>query len=55
VNEHRAYRDGCFGLPGLLLRSRGVEVTVLQDDGCIELMRRSIREQPVLWNEDIGV
>lgn len=52
VNEHRAYRDGCFGL---LLRSRGVEVTVLQDDGCIELMRRFIREQPVVGNEDIGV
>jgi hypothetical protein len=31
------------------------EVTVLQDDGCIELMQRFIREQPVLWNEDIGV
>jgi hypothetical protein len=55
VNEHRAYRDGCFGLPGLLLRSRGVKVTVLQDDGCIELMRRFIREQPVLWNEDSEV
>jgi len=38
-----------------LLRSRGVEVTVLQDERCIEMMRRFIREQPVLWNEDIGV
>jgi cytosine deaminase len=38
-----------------LLRSRGVEVTVLQDGRCIEMMRRFIREQPVLWNEDIGV
>jgi len=37
-----------------LLRSRGVEVTVLQDERCIEMMRRFIREQPLLWNEDIG-
>ena len=38
-----------------LLRSRGVELTVLQDARCIELMRRFIRERPALWNEDIGV
>lgn len=37
-----------------LLRSRGVEVTVLQDERCIELMREFIREQPQVWNEDIG-
>jgi cytosine/creatinine deaminase len=38
-----------------LLRSRGVEVTVLQDAACIELMERFIREHPALWHEDIGV
>lgn len=38
-----------------LLRSRGVEVTVLQDGRCIDMMQRFIREQPALWNEDIGV
>src|SRR5687768_2254698 len=38
-----------------LLRSRGVEVTVLQDAECIELMTRFIEEHPQLWNEDIGV
>lgn len=38
-----------------LLRSRGVELTVLQAARCIELMRRFIREHPGLWNEDIGV
>lgn len=37
-----------------LLRARGVEVTVLQDQQCIALMRDFIREQPQLWNEDIG-
>jgi len=38
-----------------LLRSRGVEVTVLQDPRCVEMMRRFILEHPALWNEDIGV
>jgi cytosine deaminase len=37
------------------LRSRGVIVDVLQDARCIEMMRRFIRENPTLWNEDIGV
>ena len=36
------------------LRSRGVEVEVLQDETCIALMTRFIEEQPRLWNEDIG-
>ena len=38
-----------------LLRSRGVQVEVLQDDECIALMRRFITDRPELWNEDIGV
>jgi creatinine deaminase len=38
-----------------LLRSRGVKVTVLQDQRCIELMRNFIATRPQLWNEDIGV
>jgi cytosine/creatinine deaminase len=37
-----------------LLRSRGVEVKVLQDPTCIDLMRRFIASQPELWSEDIG-
>ena len=38
-----------------LLRSRGVEVVVLQNPACIAMMERFIREHPALWNEDIGV
>jgi cytosine deaminase len=38
-----------------LLRSRGVEVVVLQDRACIRLMQDFIRDHPDLWNEDIGV
>lgn len=37
-----------------LLRSRGVTVDVLQHADCIALMTAFIREQPQLWNEDIG-
>lgn len=37
-----------------LLRSRGVEVQVLQDPACIALMERFIAANPELWNEDIG-
>lgn len=36
------------------LRDRGVEVVVLQDAECIEMMREFIAAQPALWNEDIG-
>lgn len=37
-----------------LLRSRGVEVDVVQDEACIALMREFIASHPELWNEDIG-
>lgn len=37
------------------LRSRGVDVEVLQNEECIEMMRLFIAEKPELWNEDIGV
>lgn len=38
-----------------LLRSRGVQVEVLQDSHCLELMHAFIAAKPELWNEDIGV
>ncbi len=37
------------------LKSRGVEVEVMQDAKCIEMMREFIEAKPELWNEDIGV
>lgn len=37
-----------------LLRSRGVEVEVLQDQTCAGLMRQFIAARPELWNEDVG-
>ncbi|CAN5557045.1 nucleoside deaminase [soil metagenome] len=38
-----------------LLRARGVEVTNLDSDECVQLMEEFIRQHPELWWEDIGV
>jgi cytosine deaminase len=38
-----------------LMRSRGVEVEVVQDPRCIRMMEEFISQHPALWNEDIGV
>ena len=37
------------------MRSQGIQVEVVQDPECIQLMREFIRNHPQLWNEDIGV
>jgi cytosine deaminase len=37
-----------------LLPQRGVEVIVLDDDECIQIMADFIRDHTDLWNEDIG-
>ncbi|KAF0142909.1 MAG: cytosine deaminase [Stygiobacter sp.] len=37
------------------LKSRGVDVEVLQDETCINMMTNFIADKPTLWNEDIGV
>ena len=38
-----------------LLRSKGIEVIVLNDEECIDMMTKFINDKPQLWNEDIGV
>ena len=38
-----------------LLTARGVNVTILQDKTCIEMMHDFILKNPELWNEDIGI
>ncbi|MFW9809780.1 MAG: nucleoside deaminase [Candidatus Thorarchaeota archaeon] len=43
-----------FQGPEVYLRKRGVDVVVLNDVECIEMMRKFIEENPILWNEDIG-
>ena len=49
IGEHRTFRG-----PEDYLRSRGVELTILDDPRCVQLMTDFIREHPELWNEDIG-
>src|SRR5215469_2732956 len=44
-----------FQGPEDYVRSRGVELVILQSPECIKLMRDFIAEHPELWNEDIGV
>jgi cytosine deaminase len=38
-----------------ILRKQRVQVDVLQNPECLELMRAFITQNPMLWNEDIGV
>lgn len=44
-----------FGGNEEFLRSRGVEVVVVNDPACIAMMAEFIAAQPQLWNEDIMV
>jgi creatinine deaminase len=50
VGEHVNFQG-----PEEYVRRRGVELTILNDRECIQLMQDFIRNQPTLWNEDIGV
>jgi len=43
-----------FQGPEQHLRSRGVELEILNNDECIRMMREFIANNPALWNEDIG-
>ena len=49
VGENRTFRG-----PEEHLRSRGVELDIVDDAECIALMTDFIRDNPDLWNEDIG-
>lgn len=50
VGENRTFQG-----PEEYVRSRGVQVEVLQNSECIRLMREFIAARLELWNEDIGV
>ena len=49
IGENRTFMGG-----EELLRSRGVEVVVLDDAECGAMMEGFITTHPALWNEDIG-
>jgi cytosine/creatinine deaminase len=44
-----------FQGPEAYVRSRGVQLEVVNHPECIRLMREFIQNRPELWNEDIGV
>jgi cytosine/creatinine deaminase len=44
-----------FGGNEEFLRQRGVEVVVLNDPDCMQMMKAFIEAHPSLWNEDIAV
>ena len=44
-----------FQGPEAYVRSRGVEVVILNDATCIQMTRDFIAARPAFWNEDIGV
>ena len=49
VGENQTFQG-----PEAYLRARGVDLRVVNDPECVRLMTDFIREQPALWNEDIG-
>ncbi len=49
VGENRTFQG-----PEDYLRDRGVELDIVNDKECVQLMRDFIAARPELWNEDIG-
>lgn len=49
IGENRNFRGNIE-----FLRSHGVQVDLLEDKKCMELMDNFIKEKPDLWNEDIA-
>jgi cytosine deaminase len=49
IGENRTFRG-----PENYLRSRGVELEIVDSDECVRMMQKFIRAHPELWNEDIG-
>lgn len=49
VGENKTFKG-----PEDYVRSCGVDVEVANDPDCIALMEKFIKENPELWNEDIG-
>ncbi len=50
IGENKTFQG-----PEQYVRSRGVQLEILDDLECIALMRAFITARPDLWNEDIGV
>lgn len=44
-----------FQGPEDYVRSNGIDLVILNDKECVEMMKEFIKNHPELWNEDIGV
>lgn len=49
IGENRTFQG-----PEDYVRSRGVQLDIVDSAECFELMQQFIADQPALWNEDIG-
>ena len=49
IGENRTFQG-----PEAYIRSRGVEIDILDLPECCEIMREFIKASPELWDEDIG-
>jgi len=49
IGENKTFKG-----PQEYLKSRGIEVEVLDNKECCDLMESFIKKSPELWNEDIG-
>ncbi len=49
IGENRTFQG-----PENYVRSRGVEIEVVDNEECYNLMQEFIAAHPALWNEDIG-
>jgi cytosine deaminase len=50
IGENKTFQG-----PEAYVRSRGVQLEILNLEECIQLMEEFIAARPELWNEDIGV
>ena len=53
-SESSYWRNNTFLGEETLLKDKGVEVIVANNQECIDIMTSFIKDKPELWNEDIG-
>ena len=49
IGENRTFKG-----PEEYVSSRGISLEVVDNQECIDMMKRFIENSPILWNEDIG-
>ena len=49
IGENKTY----MGAEELLMQ-KGIEIIIVNNKACIDMMERFIKVNPLLWNEDIG-